>query len=69
MKETQATTQTSADREAEFKQLEERARTALGTAIGKAAKEARTLKLTKKQREKAERIVQQVDAILKKAKR
>jgi hypothetical protein len=66
MKET--TTPTNEDPEAEFKQLEERTRIALATAIGKAAKEACTLKLTKKQREKAERIVQEVEAILKKAK-
>jgi len=66
MKET--TPQTTADREAEWKQLEERTRIALATAIGKAAKEACTLKLTKKQREKAEKIVQEVEAILKKAK-
>jgi hypothetical protein len=62
------TPQTTADREAEWKRLEERTRIALATAIGKAAKEACTLKLTKKQREKAERIVQEVEAILKKAK-
>jgi hypothetical protein len=66
MKET--TTPTNEDPEAEFKQLEERTRIALATAIGEAAKEACTLKLTKKQREKAERIVQEVEAILKKAK-
>jgi hypothetical protein len=63
------TTQTTADREAEFKRLEERTRVALATAICKAAKKVSTLRLTKKQREKAERIVQQVEAILEKAER
>ena len=63
------TTQTTEDREAEFKRLEQQTRIALATAIGKAAKEACTLKLTKKQRKKAETIVQHVEGILKKAKR
>jgi len=63
------TTQTTDDREAELKRLEQQTRIALATAIGKAAKEACTLKLTKKQREKAERILQQAEGILKKAKR
>jgi hypothetical protein len=68
----ETTTQTTEDREAELKRLEERTRIALATAIGKAAKEACTLKLTKKQREKAERIVQrakaEIHAMQKKAK-
>ena len=66
MKET--TTPTSKDPKAEFKQLEERTRIALAAAIGKAAKEACTLRLTKKQWEKAKKVVQEVEAILKKAK-
>lgn len=69
MKETRTTTQATEDRQPEFKRLEQQTRTALVTAIGKAAKEACTLRLTKKQREKAETIVQQVEGVLKKAKR
>jgi hypothetical protein len=65
----ETTTQKMEDREAEFRRLEQQTRIALATAIGKAAKEACTLRLTKKQREKAETIVQQVEGILKKAKR
>jgi hypothetical protein len=69
MKETRTITQATEDRQAEFKRLEQQTRIALATAIGKAAKEACTLRLTKKQREKTETIVQQVEGILKKAKR
>ena len=65
----ETTTQTTEDPEAEFKRLEQQTRIALAKAIGKAAKEACTLRLTKKQREKAERIVQQLEAMQKKAKR
>jgi hypothetical protein len=68
----ETTTKTTEDREAELKRLEQQTRIALATAIGKAAKEASTLKLTKKQREKAQRIVQrakaEVHAVQKKAK-
>jgi hypothetical protein len=57
-------TQTTEDREAELKRLEEQTRTALIKAMGRAAKEASTLKLTPKQREKVEKIVQQTKAEL-----
>jgi hypothetical protein len=68
MKETRTTTQATEDRQAEFKRLEQQTRIALAAAIGKAAKEACTLRLTKKQWEKAKKVVQEVEAILKKAK-
>jgi hypothetical protein len=54
----ETTTQTTEDREAEFKRLEQQTRIALARAIAKAAKEACTLKLTKKQRAKVEKLVQ-----------
>jgi hypothetical protein len=72
MKETQTTTQTRADREAEFKQLEERTRLALATAFVRATEEASALKLTPKQRAKVEKLVQrakaEIHAMQKKAK-
>ena len=57
-------TQTTEDREAEVKRLEGQTRTALIKTMGRAAKEASTLKLTPKQREKVEKIVQQTEAEL-----
>jgi diacylglycerol kinase family enzyme len=66
------TTQTTKDREAELKQLEERTRIALAKAVVRATKEACTLRLTKKQREKVEKLVQrakaEIHAMQKKAK-
>ena len=63
MKET--TTQTTEDREAEFKRLEERTRAALITAATKALEHTSTRKKTRKQRE----IAQQAEAILKRRKK
>jgi hypothetical protein len=72
MKETRTTTQATEDRQAEFKRLEQQTRIALATAIGKATKEASTLKLTPKQRAKVEKLVQrakaEIHAMQKKAK-
>ena len=59
------TTQTTAEREAEFKRLEERTRVALITAATKALEHTSTRKKTRKQRE----IARRAEAILKRLKK
>jgi hypothetical protein len=63
MKET--TTQSTEDREAEFKRLEERTRAALITAATKALEHASTVRRTRKQRE----IAREAEAIVKRLKK
>jgi hypothetical protein len=65
-------TQTTEDRQAEFKRLEQQTRIALATAFIRSTEEASALKLTPKQRAKVEKLVQrakaEIHAMQKKAK-